>query len=136
MSRIPRSLTIGELARVTGLTHDTLRYYERIGLLGRVPRDAGGRRRYPETMLSRLNFIRRAQKMDFSLAEIKDLLRMRDDPRHVRDQVRRMTADKLTEVRQRIEELSRLRDELTLLLNLCRGSEGGCPIIEGIDGPD
>jgi len=127
------ALTIGQVAARTGLSADTLRYYERLGLIGPVARTPSGRRRYGARDLSRLRFIRRAQQMGFSLAEIGQLLQMRDDPQNARPQVRRLTAAKLAEVEARLTELTTLRDELRLLLNLCRGSADGCPIIDGID---
>jgi len=118
---------------MTGLSADTLRYYERIGLLPGVARTASGIRLYGERDLSRLRFIQRAQKMNFSLEEIGALLSLREDPQHARDTVRELTAHKLAEVEARLEELTLLRNELTLLLNLCRGSAEGCPIIEGME---
>ncbi len=132
VSRTARLYAIGEVARRTGLSHDTLRYYERIGLLPRVGRDPGGRRVYDERDLSDLRFIRRAQAMGFTLEEIGMLLQMRADPRRARDEVRRLTAAKLAEIEQRLEEIRTLRDELRLLLNLCRGAQDGCPIIESL----
>ena len=124
---------IGDVTRLTGLSADTLRYYERIGLLPKVARTASGVRIYDEQDLSRLRFIRRAQRMNFSLEEIGMLLNMREDPRHARDEVRELTARKLEAVEASLKELTLLRNELTLLLNLCRGSADGCPIIEGIE---
>ena len=124
---------IGDVTRMTGLSADTLRYYEKIGLMPKVARNASGVRVYDEQDLSRLRFIRRAQRMNFSLEEIGMLLRMRENPRHARDEVRQLTAHKLAEVERSLEELGLLRNELTLLLNLCRGSEDGCPIIEGLE---
>ncbi len=124
---------IGDVTRLTGLSADTLRYYEKIGLLPRVARNAAGVRVYDGQDLSRLRFIRRAQRMNFSLEEIGMLLKMRENPRHARDEVRQLTAHKLAEVERSLEELGLLRNELTLLLNLCRGSEDGCPIIEGLE---
>lgn len=125
---------IGHVTRLLGLSADTLRYYEKIGLLPPVSRTPSGRRVYSERDLSRLRFIRRAQKMDFSLAEIGALLRMREDPRHARDEVRELAQRKLREVEARLEALEALRDELQLLVDRCRCSEAGCPIIEGIEG--
>ncbi len=134
--RTPNSgstLTIGEVGRLLGLSADTLRYYERIGLLPRVHRTASGLRRYGEKDLSRLRFIQRAQKMGFSLAEIAQLLAMRDNPQGARESVRKLTAAKLAEVETRLAELTLLRNEMRLLLNLCRGAKAGCPILETID---
>lgn len=124
---------IGDVTKKIGLSADTLRYYEKIKLLPRVSRNASGIREYDDKDISRLKFIQRAQKMNFSLAEISDLLKMRENPQQVRDEVRQLTADKLHEVDEHIKSLSTLRKELQLLLNLCRGSEDGCPIIEGLD---
>ena len=124
---------IGQVSRLTGLSVDTLRYYERIGLLPPVARGPGGVRLYGERDLARLRFIQRAQRMNFTLEEIGQLLAMREDPQNARDDVRRLTARKLEAVEAALQELTHLRDELTLLLNLCRASEGGCPIIEGIE---
>ncbi|HEC18506.1 MAG TPA: heavy metal-responsive transcriptional regulator [Gammaproteobacteria bacterium] len=124
---------IGDITNLTGLSADTLRYYEKIGLLPRVSRSVSGIRQYEERDISRLRFIQRAQKMNFSLAEIGDLLKMRENPQHARDEVRQLASDKLAEVEERVNELDTLRKELQLLLNLCRASEDGCPIIEKID---
>ena len=127
---------ISDVSRLLGISADTLRYYEKIGLLPAVQRSAGGVRIYRDKDLSRLRFIRRAQAMNFSLAEIGDLLQMREDPQHARDEVRELTRRKLAEVERQLGELDTLRRELQLLVNLCRGSEDGCPIIEGIDAPE
>ncbi len=127
---------IGDVANKLGISTDTLRYYEKINLLPRVARSDSGIRFYQEKDLSRLKFIKRAQKMDFTLAEIGDLLQMREDPQHARDEVRQLTASKLADVETHLDELNTLRTELQLLLNLCRGSEDGCPIIESIDNID
>jgi len=125
--------TIREVSHQTGLSPDTLRYYEKIKLLPRVQRNRSGRREYGDQDLSRLRFIQRAQKMNFSLAEIADLLDMRNNPLQARNEIRLLTQKKLEQVEEHLQALTTLRDELTLLLNLCRGSEDGCPIIEGLE---
>ncbi len=124
---------IGEVAKLTSLTADTLRYYEKYGLLNRVGRNESGVRLYTDKDLSSLRFIKRAQRIDFSLAEIKDLLQMRQDPQHARNEVRQLTQQKLDAIERHLEELTTLKNELVLLLNLCRSTEGGCPIIEDIE---
>ena len=126
-------LSIGETSTLLGLSTDTLRYYEKSGLLPRVSRNDSGRRIYCEQDLSKLRFIIRAKKMNFSLSEIADLLQMRQQPQAVKDDIRLLTAQKLSDIEAHIEELSHLRNELTLLLNLCQSSENGCPIIEKLD---
>jgi DNA-binding transcriptional MerR regulator len=125
--------TIGEVARLLEMSVDTLRYYEKIGLLPKVSRTESGIRHYRDKDLSRLKFIKRAQQMNFTLAEIGDLLKMREDPQHARAEVRQLTANKLKEVEVRLTELDSLRRELALLVNLCSASEKGCPIIDRIE---
>ena len=126
-------LSIRRAGQETGLSPDTLRYYERIGLLGPVARNNGGQRRYTAKDIARLRFVRRAQAMDFSLEEIGQLLALRDRPGDVRGDVRRLTETKLAAIEQRIESLNRLRDELTQLVSACRSSNGDCPIIARMD---
>lgn len=128
---------IGDVVRELGLSADTLRYYEKIGLLPRVARDPSGLRRYEARDLSRLRFIKRAQKMGFSLDEIGQLLQFRDNPQSARPQVRALAGEKLAQINRHLDELAVLRDELTLLVNLCGASLEGCPILEGLDsGPE
>jgi len=129
-------INIGEAARRTGLSVDTLRYYEKIQLTPRIDRDPGGRRRYNERDLSQLRFIRRAQRCNFSLTEIGELLKLRRAPEVPRPQVRQLTEQKLKDIKTRLDDLDRLQHELELLLNLCRGTDKGCPIIERLDSSD
>jgi len=124
---------IGEIAAKLGLSADTLRYYEKIGLLPRVARQDSGVRLYDNKDLSRLRFIQRAQKMDFTLAEIGTLLKMRDSPQTARKSVRELTAKKLAETETHLGELKTLRNELRLLLNLCNGSRKSCGILKEMD---
>lgn len=127
-----RTYSIGEVSARTGLSPDTLRYYERLGLLRRVPRNAGGRRCYQRAQIEQLGFISRAKQMDFTLAEIATLSRLRDEPQNSRPQVRSLAVEKLDAISNRIRELAALRDELTLLLNLCTKARDGCPILESL----
>lgn len=124
---------IGEISEQLGLSIDTLRYYEKIGLLPRVARNVSGMREYKDRDLSRLRFIQRAQRMNFTLAEIGQLLKMRDNPRRARAEVRELTEQKLWQIEEHLSELSTLRDEFRLLLNRCQGAKEGCPIIEAIE---
>ena len=121
---------IGAVTARLGLSADTLRYYEKIGLLSGVARDAAGVRRYDDKDLSRLRFIQRAQNMDFTLAEIGELLKMREAPQKARKRVRQLTAHKLAEVEARLAELKTLRKELALLMNLCSAGGKSCGIIK------
>ena len=124
---------IGNASAMTGFSKDTLRYYVKIGLLPRVARNDAGRRIYDTRDISRLGFIKRAQRMKFSLAEIGQLLEMRDNPQNVRVEVRALTQGKLTEVEEHINELTTRRNEMQLLVNLCANAVDGCPIIEDIE---
>jgi MerR family copper efflux transcriptional regulator len=124
---------IKEVTEVTGLSADTLRYYEKIKLLPKVQRNASGIRVYKDKDISRLRFIQRAQKMNFSLEEIKKLMSMRENPQKARKNARTLAQQKLTEVKEHLKDLTTLRNELTLLVNLCGASENGCPIIESME---
>lgn len=128
-----RVYRIGDVKEQLCISADTLRYYEKIKLLPPIARTDSGIRQYDDRDLSRLRFIQRAQKMNFSLAEISNLLNMREDPQHAKNEVRELTANKLSDIEFRLEELTTLRNELQLLLNLCRGSADSCPIIDRID---
>lgn len=125
-------LRIGEVARALGITIDTLRYYEQIGLMPCAPK-RGGARYYSDGDLSRLRFIRRAQALGFSLEEIKLLLELRQKPAKARPEVRALAWTKLESIKHAITEMGLLKKELQLLLALCEQADCGCPIIEGID---
>jgi len=124
---------ISDVSKETGLSADTLRYYEKIGLLKNVNRVSSGVRSYNEQDLSRIRFIQRAKTMNFSLDEIAKLLQMRENPGRAKKSVRQLTQDKLVEVEAHLKILSTLQKELTLLINLCTGSKEGCPIIDDIN---
>ncbi len=124
---------IGELVNAIGISADTLRYYEKIKLLTGIERNSGGVRYYSEKDCSRLRFVKRAQKMGFSLEEIRCLLVFRDNPQKSKPKVREMAHQKLEEIEHQLSELGVLRDELQLLTSLCHADTEGCPIIEGID---
>jgi len=128
-----RFYRIGDVKEQLSISADTLRYYEKIKLLPPIARTDSGIRQYDDRDLSRLRFIQRAQKMNFSLAEIANLLKMREDPQHAKNEVRELTANKLSDIECHLEELTTLRNELQLLLNLCSRSADGCPIIDRID---
>lgn len=124
---------ISEAAELTTVSVDALRYYEKIGLLNNIFRTEAGIRLYSDKDISCINFIKRAQRMNFSLGEIKDLLEMRTDPQRACIEVRQLTANKLSEIDASLAELTTLRNELQLLLNLCHESDDGCPIIEELE---
>lgn len=126
--------TIGEAAAETGMSADTLRYYEKIRLLPSPGRKAGGRRLYRDQDIARLRFIRRAQSVGFSLEEIGKLLRFRENPAKSRRGVRKLAAIKHAQVKEQIAVLDAMEAELALLLEICRGDSATCPILTRLDG--
>lgn len=125
-------LRIREAAQQVGLSADTLRYYEKISLVPRPARASGGQRAYGEKDLARLRFVTRAQANGFTLQEIKQLLRFREDPRKCSKAVRALAQEKRDSLLVQLREIERMQSELTLLLNLCVGGEN-CPILEKLD---
>ena len=125
--------TIGGLARAAGVGVETVRYYQRRGLLPEPPRPPGEVRRDGESDLKRLRFVRRAQAAGFTLEEIGELLALdrTDDRARVRD----LAAERLAALDSRIAELKRARAALDRLRSTCAsGGKGPCPIIEAFDG--
>ncbi|WP_369601224.1 Hg(II)-responsive transcriptional regulator [Hahella sp. SMD15-11] len=127
-----QTLTIGKLARVSGVHIETIRYYQRRGLLRTPPRPPGGIRRYGEKDARRLAFIRHAQQLGFSLEEVAQLMRL-DDGTHCED-ARELAAGKLADVRRKIEGLRQIEALLETLVERCE-TEGGnlcCPLIDAL----
>ena len=117
-----KPLTIGALARRAGIGVETIRFYERRGLVPRPPRPATGFRAYPEKTLARVRFIRQAQALGFTLKEIAALLALRVAPGTDCAAVRTRAAAKLADVEARLAELERLRGALARLVAACPGS--------------
>ena len=105
-------LTIGGVARLTGISRDTIRYYERLGLLARPGRTAAGYRQYPATIVNRLALVRNAQRFGFSLREIASFLRVRDSGGRPCRDVRAAARRRLDAVEQQIVELVAMRDRM------------------------
>lgn len=126
--------TIGDVAAATGLSADTLRYYEKIRLLPAPRRTPGGKRVYGDRDIARLRFIRRAQSVGFSLKEIGKLLRFRENPATSSRAVRNLAAEKHARVKEQLALLQTVETELALLLEICRGDSDSCPILTTLDG--
>jgi len=109
---MPAGLRIGEVARRTGLSPDSLRHYERLGLLPQAPRTVGGERRYPESCLRRIRVVQAALAVGFTLKELSSAFSDRRTGRHPCARVRALAQGKLDDVARRIEELIRLREAL------------------------
>ena len=130
-----KPLTRGQLAQASKVGAETIRFYEREGLLPPTPRSTNGYRYYTQDTVQRLNFIRRAKKLGFNLNEIKELLSLHDNPNASRAKVKTMTDSKLVEIENKIADLQRMREVLAHLAAECSG-EGpisGCPIIETLN---
>jgi MerR family mercuric resistance operon transcriptional regulator len=125
-------MTIARLARAGGVGVETIRYYQRRGLLPQPPR-AGSVRRYGAPDLRRLLFVRRAQAAGFTLDEIKELLAL--DSSDDRARVRALAGERLAALESRIAELEAARTALTRLSRACAsGTKGPCPILEAFEG--
>lgn len=131
--------TIGKAAQLTGIGVETIRFYERKGLIDQPPKPAaGGFRDYSPETINQIAFVRQAQETGFSLREIKELLSLRADPATDCAEVRDRARSKLEEVDRRMEQLGRIRDALEELIAACPG-EGAlkkCTIIESFNSGD
>lgn len=127
-------MTRGQLARHCGVGPETIRFYERQGLIPAAPRSSAGYRRFDTEAVSRLTFIRRAKALGFSLPEISELLALHDNPRGDRAGVKTLTESKLAEIEGKIADLERMRSALSELAEQCsgHGPVDGCPIIEAL----
>ncbi len=123
-------MKIGEVARRVGIPIDTVRHYERNGLLPPPARRASGYRDYHDSDIARLNFVLRAKALGFTLLEIRELLALSDAAEGDMANIRSLAASKLTDIEQRIGQLARVRDALKSLVEACpgKGHVSGCPI--------
>lgn len=127
-----RALSIGRLGERTGVNIETIRYYEKIGLLPEPERTAAGYRQYGDSHLRRLHFIRRGRDLGFSIEAIRALLRLSEHPENPCQDADRMASEHLAEVERKIEELGRLRDALREMTNCCASSVAECRIIDAL----
>ena len=126
------TMTIGRVAKAAGVNVETIRYYQRRGLIGEPRKPLGGHRRYSAAVLRQINFIRRAQQLGFTLEEIGRLLEL-SDGRSGRE-TRLIAEKRFTVIESRIAELERMRGELGSLIDACRkAGRGTCPLIEELN---
>lgn len=131
------SLLRGQLAEEAGVNVETLRFYERRGLLPSPPRRPSGYREYPRESVDLVRFIQRAQSLGFSLQEIRELLTLREVPRATCGDVVRLAEHKVEEIESKIHSLQSMRSALRKLLKDCTGKApvSRCPIIESLAAP-
>jgi MerR family mercuric resistance operon transcriptional regulator len=129
------ALKIGEVAARGGVNLQTIRYYEREGLLPKPPRLASGYRAFPADAVHRVRFIKRAQELGFSLAEIRELFSIQIDTKKDCSDVQRLAKAKIVDIEQKIDTLQSMKRVLTRLARACpgRGPSSQCPILESID---
>ena len=127
-----KQLKIGQVAKQSDLTVETIRYYEQRGLIPEPNRLNSGYRVYPESILTRLNFINRCKDLGFSLQEISELLSIQINPENSSALVKEQVEHKIELVKDKICELQKLQDSLEQLSGLCcgEGSVSDCPIID------
>jgi len=124
---------IGEAAEQAGVNIQTLRYYERRGLLPKPPRRTSGYREFPEDAVRIVRFIKRAQDLGFSLDEVEALLRLRRNSGRNRQRIRSVAERRIADIGRKIEELERMRGALQTLVHRCHaGTTLDCPIIEAL----
>jgi len=128
-------LTIGKVAHSAGLAIDTVRYYEREGLLEKPSRTASGYRHYTPEAVARLRFIRQAKELGFTLSEIRELLTLRVAPGKSCADVKTRAEAKIADVEQRIAQLNRMKGALAKLAKACsgRGPTSECPILDALE---
>ena len=130
-----KPFTRGEAARKAGVGIETLRFYERKGLIAEPPRSDFGHRLYPRHVITRLRFIRRAQELGFSLKEISELLDLRVDPTTTCADVKQQAQAKIVDVQHKIEDLEKMKIALEKLTAACTGEgpTSDCPILDALE---
>lgn len=126
-------MLIGELSTRTGVNIETIRYYERIGLIPAPPRKNGRRRIYDESHVRRLRFVRRGRGLEFALDDIRTLLALADRGEQACSETKEMTVRHLADVRGKIASLRKLERALREMTDACRpGRQSSCPILDAL----
>jgi Cu(I)-responsive transcriptional regulator len=128
-------LTIGKVAKGAGLGIETVRFYEREGLIEPPARTESNYRIYPKQDIVRLRFIKRAKNLGFALSEIRELLSFRHDPLASKEDVKRQVGVKIEEITQKINDLTRIKQTLEALDKSCDGlgPSSECPILDALE---
>jgi MerR family mercuric resistance operon transcriptional regulator len=128
------TMTIGQVAKHAGVGVETVRFYERQGLLDAPPRRQSGYRQYSQEVIRRIQFIKRAKDLGFSLKEIRDLLSLRVDPAMTCSEVKARAEAKIADIDTKIRDLQRMHTALVQLAAACtgQGRTSQCPILEAL----
>jgi MerR family transcriptional regulator, mercuric resistance operon regulatory protein len=127
------ALTIGNLSKQSGVNIETIRYYEKIGVMPAPRRSVGGFRIYGPDHIKRLGFVRRSRQLGFSLDEIRNLLRLVDGHGHTCAEVHALMLSHLAEIRRKIRDLRRLQRAMAEMAARCSGeSVPECPIVDAL----
>ena len=128
-------LSIGQVAKMSGIGVETIRFYERKGLIDEPPRKTSGYRQYDETAVTKLAFIQQAKTLGFSLKEIGELLSLREKPGSTSREIKRLAEAKLCDIKDKMEMLGRMQRTLENLVEQCpgKGPLSHCPILEAIE---
>ena len=131
-----KAMTIGQVARQAGVGVETIRFYERRGLIEEPPRRESGYRQYPEETIARIEFIKRAKELGFSLKEISELLSLRMDPDTTCNDLREKAEAKVADIQAKIKELRRIERAVSRLAASCHrgGPKSRCPVLAALDG--
>ena len=130
-SGLRKAYLIGAMSQETGVNIETIRYYERIGIMPKPDRTEGGNRQYNHDQLKRLFFIRRCRELGFRIEEIRELLQMVDGDNFSCGEVHAMTMDHLNSVKKKLSDLRRLEKSLKTMAAECsKGDVPNCPVID------
>jgi MerR family mercuric resistance operon transcriptional regulator len=132
------SFTIGQLAKQAGVKIETIRYYERLKLIPQPPRLVSGYRQYSPDYIDRIQFIKRAKLLGFSLKEVTELLALQVESDTVCQDVQKRAEIKIADIDAKIQMLQRMKTVLTDLVKACKENEltNECPILKALDMPD
>lgn len=127
--------SIGQVAKQSGISVETIRYYEKKGLLKEPERKESGYRQYKQEAIARLSFIQQAKELGFSLKEIGELLSIRSDENNLCNEVKQLAQEKLGNIESKLKMLQRMRKSLKKLVDVCPGQAplNECPILDALE---
>lgn len=135
---VMEGLTRSQVAQSTGITLEAVRFYERQGMILAPPRTEAGYRQYPKDVVPRIQFIKTAQSLGFSLPEIRELLQLRVDPQTTAADIRQRAEKKIEDIETKIQALQRMKQALTQITQACHGAgpASECPILDALQNPE